>query len=355
MVDNLSAPLDRYITEEGWEKSKAYNIEDSSFYDSLGLLQPTWTEWESYVTFCQRRWFTRAWIVQEAALAKDLVVLCAGVELNWENMQFLSVFLKVSQWGPYLSTRFCGSRLSVPDIEQSVVEYLRHYVSEGGPESPQMRSRLILVSEAKSKIDRSHALLEHVLSRIRMFEVSDPKDKVCSGLGIVSRFLLPASQPLFRPDYSLSVQQVYTVAASHSVLNVSLLSALSCVEDRSPRRLAGLPSWVPDFNTRKTGEFSAFGSGGLYDASHVKQAPHVPRTIDNDNFLRITGARIETVSELGTDQSSAHSDFVTDTFHLCSKLPSVYTNGQGCVEVLWRTLIADHILKTTPAIHRDFS
>jgi Heterokaryon incompatibility protein (HET) len=125
MMDNLSAPLDRYITEKGWEKSKAYNIKDPSFYDSLGLLQPTWTQWESYVTFCQRRWFTRSWIVQEAALAKELVVLCAGVELSWENMQFLSVFLKVSRWGPYLSTRFCGSRLSVPGIEQSVIEYFR--------------------------------------------------------------------------------------------------------------------------------------------------------------------------------------------------------------------------------------
>jgi hypothetical protein len=357
VMDKLSAPLDRYITEEGWETSKEYNIEDSSFYDSLGLVQPTWTEWESYVTFCQRRWFTRAWIVQEAALAKDLVVLCAGVELNWENMQFLSVFLKVSQWGPYLSTRFCGSRLSVPGVEQSVIEYFRHYVREGGPESPQMRRRLILVSEASCKIDRSHAFLEYVLSRIRMFEVSDPKDKVYAGLGIASRFLLPASRPLFRPDYSLSVQQVYTAAASYSVLNVPLLSMLSCVEDRSLRRLAGLPSWVLDFSTRKTGEFVAFGSGGLYDASDVKRTPHSPRTIDNNNVLRITGARIETIGELGTDQPNPHSDFVTDCFRLCSKLPSVYTNGHGRVEVLWRTLIADHISKTTPApkgVQRDF-
>jgi hypothetical protein len=136
-----------------------------------------------------------------------------------------------------------------------------------------MRRILILVSGATCKIDRSHAFLEYVLSRLKMFEVSDPKEKVYAGLGIVSRFLLPASQPLFRPDYSLSVQQVYTDTAFYSVLNVPLLSMLSCVKDRSLRRLKGLPSWVPDFSTRKTGELGAFGLGGLYKSGLGSDEP----------------------------------------------------------------------------------
>lgn len=71
---------------------------------------------------------------------------------------------------------------------------------------------------------------------------TDPKDKIFAFQGILS--LLNTALPA--PDYSKSVAQIYREAAAASIHHDHSLMLLSSLTGES--KIAGLPSWVPDWS-----------------------------------------------------------------------------------------------------------
>jgi hypothetical protein len=61
-------------------KTRVLNL---SGFDDLVKDPNTTAEWNSLLALMQRDWFSRRWIVQELALAKDAVILCGDDSIKW--------------------------------------------------------------------------------------------------------------------------------------------------------------------------------------------------------------------------------------------------------------------------------
>jgi hypothetical protein len=95
--------------------------------------------------------------------------------------------------------------------------------------------------------------LFEALTRYRMFEATNAKDKVYAFLGFPALESKEGEQPVtvLVPDYAKSIRQIYLEASWHLIRTTGSLSILSAVQDKSLTQNSGLPSWVPDFSTRE--------------------------------------------------------------------------------------------------------
>src|ERR1700761_7481194 len=53
------------------------------YFDSLVIDENLHKDWNNMVELMKREWFSRRWVVQEIALARDAVILCGGHRINW--------------------------------------------------------------------------------------------------------------------------------------------------------------------------------------------------------------------------------------------------------------------------------
>ncbi|KAF4951189.1 hypothetical protein FGADI_7680 [Fusarium gaditjirri] len=142
-------------------------------------------------------YFSRIWVVQEIASAKQALVLCAR---------------KAMHWSLFHST-----------LKDSSSRWMRHF---GSPR----------------QIDDANEFLT-LLGDTRDCNASDPRDKIFALLGLWK-------QPV-EPDYTLSPQAVYTGLSSILVTDKSQEVAGRLLHMASQgRSMLGLPSWVPDWSVK---------------------------------------------------------------------------------------------------------
>ncbi|RSL53138.1 hypothetical protein CEP54_010545 [Fusarium duplospermum] len=139
-------------------------------------------------------YFSRVWVIQEIASAKEALVLCAGQTMHWSffhtNLRRLAITTWVQQFD---------------------------------------RARRI-------DIDSFITLLQDT----RGCQATDPRDKVFALLGL-------STAPL-DPDYTLSPQAVYTGLAASLVTNGKELAGRILDLASHGQSMPGLPSWVPDWS-----------------------------------------------------------------------------------------------------------
>ena len=161
-----------------------------------------------------RRFFSRAWVLQEVALARMAELLCDDTTIPWRYIQ--PTHLRTLNMDILEPTRSDDSPIIVPIPPPAL--YFDH--------------------NAFTNPDRLLDLLEFA-SRC---QAKDPRDKVYSLLGLV-----PGGAEDLDVDYALSVDLVYIHSAHwlahrfgwHRVMNHALL--------RQPQ-VANLPSWAPDWS-----------------------------------------------------------------------------------------------------------
>ncbi|KAH7224386.1 uncharacterized protein BKA55DRAFT_545969 [Fusarium redolens] len=143
-------------------------------------------------------YFSRIWVVQEIASAKQALVLYDRQAMHWS-------FFHRNLWG-------------LPSKR-----WMRHF---GSPR----------------QIDDAHGFLT-LLGDTRDCNASDPRDKIFALLGLWK-------SPL-EPDYKLSPQAVYTGLASSLVTDENHEVAGRLLDMATHgRSMIGLPSWVPDWSVK---------------------------------------------------------------------------------------------------------
>jgi hypothetical protein len=90
-LDDMLWLIERYLPTVKDPRFPAMSINN----ELLNFLQISYDEWirlwESHRDFYKSyRWFSRAWIVQEFLLAREIVILCGKQNLNWEVLALLS-------------------------------------------------------------------------------------------------------------------------------------------------------------------------------------------------------------------------------------------------------------------------
>lgn len=193
------------------------------------------TSWSSLVKLFQMPWWTRLWVQQEFALARDAHFVVGNVvaPASLANDFYRS-------YANHLPPGSC--------CHESVTWRM---TSELWDDIAQKRLafwgssfvRMMHISGARGSTKRNPGtMLRELLWLLRTKGSTDPRDKVYGVLGLLPDVSF-VGQDLLKPDYSLSVSQTFARCTQYLIESEKDLTALA-----GPRtRRSDLPSWVPDF------------------------------------------------------------------------------------------------------------
>lgn len=202
-----------------------------------GLIIPE--AWEAVARLLEKPWWTRLWIVQEIALAKNVKVVCGDMEMLW--MDFLALL--------YFPDALDSTTVLNPLSRESAKSQLQGVT--------QCISTLIwrenVVAFPKKRLPQFEIL--SALLQLAPRGCSDARDKVFGTLGMVR------SEGIIKADYKQSAVQAYTSCAralaelteeAESVpelyMRLKILKYAGVGHlDRAIGELSTLPSWVPDW------------------------------------------------------------------------------------------------------------
>ena len=319
------------------------------------------SRWQGYVLFYeQHRWFHRCWILQEVALAQAVTVFCGPASLNFEDICDLSWLLHdlgaaivTVGWKPE------GIRTEL------IMGHKGHQIAKLRAVCQmaelQDDSKLYSVTGAGTPLQRCFAFLLSMLSAVREYQATNPRDKVYAALGMATKFLPPDTETILLPDYSLSTIEVYQNTTLFLIQKLPFLALLSFVEDRSLRLISDLPSWVPDFSTHSVN--TTYRS--RYEAYPHNACPSergtYPRSIAGST-LKLYGGYFDTVSSVVEAMSNYRVDaqrlgksLTAHNLELCCRmldflscLEGKYINGQSRLEAFARTLILNQLDRGPP-------
>lgn len=324
------------------KKGVQINWRDPKFYEQLQVENPE-SRLSSYAKFLQRhRWFDRAWIVQELALARKISVRCGSSVISWPTVFGFARCLR--NVGLAYETHYLRANKLRQSVGNEIInlDMLHQIIEDGGPHAYSGRIGVLLrkIWGTETAFQRCVAFLEYSLLVIRGLDTTDPRDKVYAVLGISAKYLPSQSCSLIIPDYNLAVEKAYENVAAFLLQNIPVLTTLSFVEDRSQRRLQNLPSWVPDYSSPTLSTplimhgfrlFSAFPAQ-VVDLQHLR---HV-----SDSVLTLRGAKVDTVKITCFEAETwTKMDHVRHYIDFCLNIERTYINGQHRTEALWRTLI----------------
>lgn len=294
--------------------------------------------WQSFAALTRKAWFTRLWIVQEIAAAREAVLLSDDMILSWDDFAgalslFVSTFKQVravlAEDGVFAKERdFFGEiKLSGANI---LVE----------------TRRALLRKRKDGEIAEHRKSLEALLTSLSRFEVTDPHDIVYAILWLSSdagpgkrgqrksypfNLSTPAPSPIqIRPAHQANSSSGPTACPAQTPSECLALS----IPDQSPLTPAGSSrkrqrSATKPMKSRKRQR--------LESPIHTQTADSggVPTAVTNDFALAVIPAI--TVSEQQEEQNEADESLPDDVITIDYKMP-VY---DLCAQVM------KHIITTT--------
>ncbi|EXJ70680.1 uncharacterized protein A1O5_05670 [Cladophialophora psammophila CBS 110553] len=215
--------------------------------------------WPALRKLLKRRWFTRAWIVQEVAVAKKITLYCGEDDLSLDSLTYVLEVDFVT--GLHQLTWNKSSNFSDKPDELDILLL------------SQMQSRCAM---------RELPRLSTNMIFCRAFGASNERDHIYAFLGISDG----RRDLALKPDYQKSVEAVYIDVARYLLLQQSLnigrryrdwetrtfqLQVTHCPLIHAagigwPRKLSTLPSWVPDWTSNKRAFLGALEEIGEYEA-----------------------------------------------------------------------------------------
>ena len=182
--------------------------------------------YQSLKALAQRPWFTRAWVLQEYALANSVTWMVGKLEVDGD-MLYITVMMA---WGFWYSCQQDDRPENIMRLD--LAQWL-----------PPLNSRMAmyLMQRACSKLLQLDELMTrlYLANSGEQAEATDPRDKVFALLGLVSNTMG------IEPNYQWSVAQVYTITASRFIMSGNA-TLLGIPRPRSAQ--LKLPSWVVDWS-----------------------------------------------------------------------------------------------------------
>lgn len=173
--------------------------------------------WEEFYWLFTTPWFTRTWIVQEAAWAKKSLFMFGLFTFYWDTL--VDSWNFIVQFG-LLQPSFGDMRVSIGLLGLRDILKVRE-TCRGG-----------------------FSNILQVMRLTREFKTTDPRDK-CFAV-----FSLLKDGPVgrgFTPDYTLPVEKVYEQFARYLVRMGEGAMMLSYAGLQRRRKIVKIPSWVPDW------------------------------------------------------------------------------------------------------------
>lgn len=224
--------------------------------------------WDSWGRLVRQPWFDRGWVVQEAALGPDALVLWAG-----EEVRLVSV-LRVCYWNLKRAQPVIPNPAFWPIPWIHLDLYQIQHPEEARTFWPQGDQHYI---EPRPALENLHDARDLLLS--------DPKDRIYAFMALRT---LDKAMPAVRPKYGKDVSHldVYRDFAIKYLEQTSDLGILCFVEheeqENSPSfiaapdaRVSAVPSWVPRWDCGST--FSLFVDNTDRKITFIEGKPNNPR------------------------------------------------------------------------------
>ncbi|PVH81319.1 HET-domain-containing protein [Cadophora sp. DSE1049] len=170
--------------------------------------------WIAIRNLLNRPWFGRLWIFQEIGNAANAVVVVGKDAMPWETLR-VAVF-----WILHMTE----GKAPLCDVFDAA--YLRQI-------------------EPLMKENRGRAL-ERLLDSTKKSLCSNPRDRIYAVLSLLHKHD-PIAEAII-PDYSRSVEEVYTKLTLSQIQTSGKLRLLSLCTFRNPKSTLNLHSWVPDLS-----------------------------------------------------------------------------------------------------------
>jgi hypothetical protein len=207
---------------------------------------------ESLTSLFSRPWFSRVWVIQEAALASKNICHCGDFSIDLEDVLRAITWLDHKHLHIDRRLVYCQRMRSARDLWYLVDhEHGWFYTPSRGNKVPDL------------------PYLTNLSSR---FDATDPRDKLYAIIGLAERSS-EMIHPLIRPDYSKSVVQVFRDGARYIAEELGNIEFLGSISYRSlleaPKE--DFNSWVPRWHRSRivgldpvplSEKFNACGSMG---------------------------------------------------------------------------------------------
>lgn len=167
----------RYLAESTFDSPAPWSMPRADYYNGLNAV-------------LQRDWFTRLWVVQEAAVSRKAIMMCGKSKLEWTNdpiqvrkfirrLKFASISPQWEQAG--LSEINLGRFLQVLNLQ------IQHIERQSG------------------KVYTPQPDILDIAFELRHRKASDRRDKLFAILGLVDQ----DKDSTFQPDYEMNVEAVF--------------------------------------------------------------------------------------------------------------------------------------------------
>ncbi|KAG8160189.1 hypothetical protein KVR01_009725 [Diaporthe batatas] len=184
-------------------------------------------DWNAISQLICRPWFTRKWVVQEIAMAREVRLhVGGGVQLPW--LELSSLVAKIYSFGV------------IPLIIKEVSS------GEDGAFAVGLYHIMVMKNIAYGRLNGQGTLVDAAI-RTRGFSCSDPRDHIYGLLSCASE------GPSVDPDYTLSIEETFKMFTQVMLKDGQNLKVLSLEPHKSdrfhpriPRDRTELPSWVSD-------------------------------------------------------------------------------------------------------------
>lgn len=315
-------PRLRGFVEQGGAKAmmqlRQGNFGDARFWrevvgmrDAVGW---SWVRaWADYWAFYRtRRYFHRAWIVQEVVVAGrfDMMAGRKGEDLSWEDMAGFALFLGHLGW--------------IDGLNSLAGELLSSGYTEAMPRGFGITDISAMQGQHGQRTFEQTGWPEHwwaALSSVRRRDCFMKQDKVFATVGILQQ-ALPKGTPFpFPVDATATPEEVFTHAATTLLLNCPHLTLLSFIEYPFYRQLSNLPSWVPDLTTAKFP-----WPLGIFDTPFKACILPFPaaRTVTPTGELHVRGFRLDTMAFKTKYQAPLNVRLAEEALRFLAALPTHY-------------------------------
>ncbi|KAF6818016.1 hypothetical protein CSOJ01_02153 [Colletotrichum sojae] len=332
LMDQFAAEVDRYEDKlmphhvRNLRESAARQNHPASTTSAPALGDPA--TWTAVRKLFRRNYFSRAWIIQEVILAREILVLCGSHVTLWAVVQAVSYFLTTTSLATYFTT--ASLREPVP-----------------GPSYHHIPARLEAIKNWMRRQRGGYAnVLTHALVRGRHFRATDPRDKVYALLGLLGAAggeEEASGKERLRPVYGArSVKAVYVAAAVQILEDSEDLMLLYSVEGEG-FQYSALPSWVPDWRCAETVGLGITGYH-RFDAAPGRARSLVIR--ESERVLELKGLKCGEIELSGETKQeiAAGKPFPRSMAILQDSIARAKERGGGeedGIDAAWRSLITN--------------
>jgi hypothetical protein len=235
----------------------ASSLVDEPFWAEHGLEYPVAKLIKVYNFYISCRWFSRMWVFQEVALAKNVRFFCGRNELSFQRTTLFAVLLSRVGWLSSVAAIANINRGNAPDwlTEILIIWFVTGQYNLGLTTDPVSALWTEGVLWTKGIRNGPISKLYVLLYLCRRYSCFDPRDKIYALLGFISQKLSRRSISIVnyvRPDYKTDVNILFTDVMSFILSSSTTLDLIG-----DTRRSASnshpyqLPSWVIDFSASK--------------------------------------------------------------------------------------------------------